>query len=293
MGGGARKLTILVIVPDCHPIAERLFLFNLSEFSSTGNDMNATAVGESYRVDLLPAARAGEILRARPAVIFPLGACEPFGGAGAMGTPTVCAEGIAAELSARCRILRAPAVPFGCSTPFISFPGAFGVKPRVFVNMLCEIAGAHIFQGAKRIFAVSAAAFNREPALEAFKRIEAKHRGVRAMLFDINKIAGGTGARIDREDAALMAMAACLGAAAPRIDDGINNGNSGRGAGIDEYIKWKKRGADPQKLRKLFPDGLLLPKGAAPIDVTPEKGKGIFEFVVGAIQDEIDKNLAM
>jgi hypothetical protein len=263
------------------------------------------SAGDAYRVELLTPARVGEFLRARPAVILPLGGCEPFGGAAALGVEALCAGGVSRELSERCRILSAPVIPFGCSTPFISFPGAFGVKPRTFVNMLCEFAGAYIFQGATRVLAVSAAPFNRAPALEAFKRVEAKHGGVRAMLFDINRIAGGADAvarvvpgnpdtRVDREDAALLAMAAYLSGGAPDASAvGVRGRVNERGnAGVDEYIRWRKRGADPQKLRKLFPNGLLLPKdGGGEIDVSPERGKEVFERVVGVIEAEINQNL--
>jgi hypothetical protein len=255
--------------------------------------------GGARRVDLVTCERVGEILSSRPAVIIPLGGCEPFGGACAMGVETLCAEGVSRKLSERCGVLYAPAIPFGCSTPFISFPGAFGVKPRTFVNMLCEIAGAYVFQGARRVFAVSAAPFNRAPALEAFRRVEAKHGGVRAMLFDINEIAGAGGASgVDREDAALAAMAAYLSGGASRVGAGENgetggrvNKTMGRKVGIGEYVTWRKRGADPQKLRKLFPGGSLLLDGGGEADVSLERGKEIFERVVGAIQGEISQNL--
>ncbi|GBU22184.1 hypothetical protein R80B4_02089 [Fibrobacteres bacterium R8-0-B4] len=239
----------------------------------------------AYRVDLLTHGQARERLAERPAVILPLGGCEPFGGAGPVGIETLCAERVADELSIRGGILRTPAMPFGCSAPFMSFPGATGVKPRTMVNLLCEIIHAYVLQGVTRIFLVSAAPFNKKPAEEAVKRIEAKYGGVKVLFFDINTIAGIDNG-IDRADAALLSLAAYL--APERINIGINT-DKRKSVTADQYKTWKKRGADPQKLRKLFPDGLLLLDNDESINITPERGKELFDRIVSVIQEEIEK----
>jgi creatinine amidohydrolase/Fe(II)-dependent formamide hydrolase-like protein len=259
--------------------------------------MDDTAGKDIYRIERLTYEQARECVSAAPAVILPLGGCEPFGGVGAMGAETLCADGISQELSVRCRILSAPAIPFGCSTPFISFTGAFGVKPRTFVNMLCEIIRAYVFQGAARVFLISAAPFNKEPAIEAVKRIEGKHHNVKVISFDINALVsvGNAVSDIDRNDAALLSMAAYLSWNGTDSSGGVCRNfqhTSGiaerKRAGIDKYRTWKKRGADPQKLRKLFPDGLLLPPDNEMLDVSPRRGKELFDCVVESIQKRIE-----
>jgi creatinine amidohydrolase/Fe(II)-dependent formamide hydrolase-like protein len=265
--------------------------------------MGNSGEGGAFRVDWLDYARVGGVLAARPAVILPLGGCEPFGAAGTLGVETLCADGLSGELSRRCGILRAPALPFGCSAPFMAFPGAAGVKPRTFVNMLCELIGAYVFQGARRVFLVSAAPFNRAPGLEAAKRAEAKHGGVLVTLFDINAIVDeidgvdGDCRVTDRADAALLAMAACLAGAGPgriEVDGRGIDAARGKRAGAAQYRAWKKRGADPQKLRKLFPDGLLLPAdgaGAGAADISPERGKELFERLAEFMQARVEEAL--
>jgi len=239
-------------------------------------------MNSAYRIELLTHSRIKELLTARPAVILPLGGCEPLGAAGRIGIETLCAERVADELSVRCRTVRAPALPFACSAPFMSFHGAAGVKPRTMVNMLCEIIHAYILQGAERVFLINAAPFNKAPAAEAVKRTEAKYGGVKVLLFDINTIAGNDNG-IDRSDAALLAMAAYLDPESVNID----NINRRKGVSIDQYRTWKKRGADPQKLRKLFPEGLLLTDNEALTGITPERGKELFDRVVGVIEEQI------
>jgi len=273
----------------------------------------------AYRVDLLTHGQAFERLAARPAVILPLGGCEPFGGAGPIGVETLCAARISDELSVRCRVLAAPPLPFGCSTPFISFHGASGVKPRTFINMLCDIIHAYALQGAARVFLVNAAPFNKTPALEAAKRIEKKYGGVKVFVFDVNTLAGtvnntggvdnvnavnnsrnnkdNTDYRADRADAALLAIAAYLGQEPVNVDTSVIdksgiNPTGRKSVTADQYRAWKKRGADPQKLRKLFPEGLLLPSdGGGLIDITPQRGKELFDRVAGFMQERIEDAL--
>ena len=244
----------------------------------------------AYRADLLTHGQARERLAERPAVILPLGGCEPFGAVGRIGIETLCADRIAGELSVRCRLICVPALPFGCSTPFISFPAAAGVKPRTMVNLLCEIIHAYVLQGVKQVFIVNAAPFNSQPATEAAKRIEAKYKGVKVSLFDVNTIVGGVSTslnpRIDRADTALLSMAAYLDQEHSIDTSGINS-NRRKYVTADQYRTWKKRGADPQKLRKLFPDGLLLLDSNESIDITPEHGKELFDRVVSVIQEQI------
>jgi creatinine amidohydrolase/Fe(II)-dependent formamide hydrolase-like protein len=259
-------------------------------------------MNSAYRVDLLTHGQVCGRLADRPGLILPLGGCEPFGGAGPIGLETLCVDRISGELSKRCRLLYAPALPFGCSTPFMSFPGAAGLKPRTMVNMLCEIIHAYVLQGAARLFLINAAPFNAAPAVEAAKRIEAKYGGVKVFVFDINTIINTDNEdvstplnrRVDRADAALLAMAAYLGI---NVDTSIANASgintNRKSAGIDQYRTWKKRGADPQKLRKLFPDGLLLPcdNDAAAMDITPERGKELFDRVAESIRKQIEEAL--
>jgi hypothetical protein len=248
--------------------------------------------------------RARQLIDECPAIIVPLGGCEPFGGIGGLGIESYCAAGIAKELSLRCRVLTTPVIPFGCSTPFIGFAGAAGLKPRTFINMLCDILRAYIFQGVEKIFLVNAAPFSREPAAEAAKRLMSAHLRVTALLFDINTVlrgdikgGGGDGGKshindkntcFDRDDALLLSIYAYL---RQQKFDGIDQVVK-KNIRQEQYRTWKKRGADPQKLRKLFPNGLLLqPDVDINSAINSERGEENFRRIIELLQKEIDNIL--
>jgi len=199
-------------------------------------------MNEEYRLERLTCLQVKQRINECGAVIVPLGGCEPFGDAGTLGTESVRVLEVAEELSKRCGVLAAPLIPFACSTPFMAFAGAVGVKPRTFVNMLCDILRGYVFQGVNKIFLINAATFNKEPIDEAVRRLAKKYPRVKVVPYNIN-------AADSRHNA-------------------------------DPYRTWKRRGKDPQKLRSLFPEGLLR---SSDIDVSPE----CLDRVTEAIRNEI------
>jgi creatinine amidohydrolase/Fe(II)-dependent formamide hydrolase-like protein len=233
-----------------------------------------------YEIERLTHEQVRLCIDERPSIVVPLGGCEPLGAMGVTGAESVCASEIAGEVSRRCRILTAPLIPFGCSTPFISFPGAAGVKPRTFVNMLFDILHAYIFQGIVRIILVSAAPFNREPVKEVLKRIESKYPKVKTFFFDINGMIGGYDNDMDRNDALLLSLFMYL-----RPDVSIRQNWTVRQNWTDQYRIWKKRGRDPEKLRKLCQDGLLMMEDG---EVSQELGSDYFKRIIETICNDIE-----
>ncbi|MDR0330989.1 MAG: creatininase family protein [Chitinispirillales bacterium] len=251
--------------------------------------INTDNTGEIYELGRLTHEQARLRIQSRPAVIIPLGSCEPFGQIGAVGAGTVCATEVAKDLSAKCKVLAAPPIPFGCSTPFISFPGATGVKPRTFINMLCEIIHAYVFQGVVRVFLINAAPFNREPAAEAIKRVEGKYPAVKAMLYDINAVIKGRGAvaGFDRDDELILSLLAYI---RPDMHHGVID-DKRKNIDAGQYRTWKKRGRDPEKLRKLSSGGLFLPADDGASGIAPKQGEKYFCRVVESIQKEMQAAL--
>jgi hypothetical protein len=146
--------------------------------------------------------------------------------------------------------------------------------------MLCEAIHAYVFQGVVRVLLINAAPFNREPAVEVIKRVEGKYQAVKVILYDINTIINGRDAGFDRDDTLMLSLLAYLRPDMYRgcVDDKRKNINA------DKYRAWKKRGRDPEKLRKLFPEGLLLPPKSDVINITPDQGKGYFDEIVESIR---------
>jgi creatinine amidohydrolase/Fe(II)-dependent formamide hydrolase-like protein len=185
----------------------------------------------------------------------------------------------------------APLIPFGCSTPFISFPGAAGVKPRTFVNMLCEILHAYVFQGVNRIFLVSTAPFNRAPAAEALRRMEIKYRGIKTAFFDINTLLrDNVGVDFDRDDGLILSILSYIRQKQPddaggRVNGDICGAARPRPPAAAQYKTWKKRGKDPQKFKAICPDGLILSPDND--DISAERGRDCFNRITGIIHEKI------
>lgn len=208
-----------------------------------------------------------------PCVIIPLGGTEPFGAVGVLGTECAAVDRVAERLSNMTNMLIAPTVNFACSAPFVSFDGAAGVKPRTFVNMLCEIIGVYVFQGVCKIVLINAAPFNVEPVAEVIARLKKKFSHVEIILLDINSFenVGREKFGFDRNDAVLLSLA---GKSFCGDDESICDNKSLEKLSIkqtDEGLKdtkeistqyktWRKRGRDPQKLKKLFPNALFTVK---------------------------------
>lgn len=216
-----------------------------------------------------------------PVMVIPLGGCEPFGLAGGMGVENVCAFKVAHDAASRAGALVAPVIPFGCSAPFTAFPGSAGVKPRTYTNMLCEIIRAYIYQGIKKVFLVSAAPFNKEPALEAVRRLSKAYPEVTAAFYDINTLVENN-IDCDRNDGALLSLYIYLYTNNfLTINGDIDEDHAYDG---DKYNAWKRRGRDPGKFRKLCPDGLLLSGSAG---VSGDRGAEIFDYLLDMLANDM------
>jgi len=234
-----------------------------------------------YNIEQLGTFEVKERISQCPLLIAPLGGCEPFGSFGAVGAQSLCVKKVTDALSERFSVLTSAVIPFGCSTPFISFAGAAGVKPRTFVNMLCEILHGYVFQGICKIFVVNAAPFNGEPAAEAMRRLEAKYHNVKCVLFNIydcgiNDMKNLTKG-VDRNDELILSLVSYLSPEMIKENEGGLAPFQSKTVSDTEYRNWKKRGRDPQKLAALFPQGTFL---APDTQLSAEQGKRFFERIV-------------
>jgi hypothetical protein len=129
---------------------------------------------------------------------------------------------------------------------------------------------------------ISAAPFNNEPADEALRRIRAKYPKIKTFFFDINNMLGNHDSEIDRNDALLLSIFMYL-----RQDAQIRQNWTTRQNWTDQYRAWKKRGKDPEKLKKLCRDGLLIMGGGD--DINPQRGRDYFELIAGMICSDIER----
>jgi creatinine amidohydrolase/Fe(II)-dependent formamide hydrolase-like protein len=225
-----------------------------------------------------------------PAIILPLGGCEPYGTSGALGAATACAEALAVALSKGRNILYAPPLAFGCSTAYGSFGGTTGVKPRTMANVLCETILRWYLQGFRNIIIIDSLYDNNGAVLAASRRLTSAHPGLDVLVFSLQRdervrafIARHSKEKEPgRNEYGLLSLAAHIDPALVRPA-----GQKVPGSPVDSkrFEAWRKRGADPQQFRKLFPESSVS-NSACRFD--PAFGKELFEFIVQVLVDTVN-----
>jgi creatinine amidohydrolase/Fe(II)-dependent formamide hydrolase-like protein len=195
-----------------------------------------------------------------PVLILPLGGCEPYGPFGGLGAAAACAGALAAALSSRLRIIHAPVLAYGCSTPFRTFAGSAGMKPRTLVNLLCETIRPWFFQGFKVVIIIDALPENERAVAEAVRRLKGSDPEGSVLHFSVQRderVRAFIGSRVPgrellRTEYGVLSMAAFIDPELVRPAE-----TSLREPLLpdpERFAVWHKRGADPQQYRKLFPD---------------------------------------
>jgi creatinine amidohydrolase/Fe(II)-dependent formamide hydrolase-like protein len=223
-----------------------------------------------------------------PVLIVPLGGCEPWGRFGTFGVASACAEALANALSEKMRVLCAPMLGLGCSTPFMSFGGTAGVKPRTLTNSICETVRMWFFQGFTTIVAIDALSENSEAFELAKSRLKTSHPDHAVVLFSLQKdarvrafIAGHTpGQELGRTEYGMLSMAAWIDPGLVRETEKENVLAIKTDAG--RFRQWHKRGADPEQFRKLFPDGSSSNIAAG---FSADFGRVLFEYILKLLEE--------
>ena len=216
-------------------------------------------------------------------LIVPLGGLEPFGTMGATGIPGICAEALAQALARAYGSLVAPLIPFASSPVFKAFPGCVSIGSRGYENIILNLCESWNYQGFEKILLINSA-FMPDRALEmALKRLEKLHGKGEVRLYSWQNdtrvkemIRNETDFSVlDRFEYARLSMALHIDRESVR---NVQVGWSGAGATKEDYNRWKKRGADPEKYRKLFKDGVSSPCTESGIDI--DLGKKIFGYIL-------------
>jgi creatinine amidohydrolase/Fe(II)-dependent formamide hydrolase-like protein len=196
-----------------------------------------------------------------PFLIVPLGGCEPFGRLGSFGIASLISRTLANALSEKMHVLCAPVLNYGCSTPFQSFGGTAGLKPRTLVNAFCETCRMWFFQGFRNIVVVNAITENSEALGLAVKRLKASHPDNTVVLFSLQQderirafiAKHQAGRELGRTEYGMLSMASWIDPAMVRPAE--KEPAAAIKPDAARYKQWHKRGADPEQFRKLFPDG--------------------------------------
>ncbi|KMQ50960.1 putative creatinine amidohydrolase [Chitinispirillum alkaliphilum] len=235
-------------------------------------------------------------IKENPVLVVPLGGTEPYGSS-SMGTANLITGAISTEVSERLSLLRAPVMPYGCSGPFMSFCGTSALKPATFKNVLFDLFRGWMFQGFTKFVVLNGVVHN-TPVLEGVLKQLNKKRGIHSRVIELHKDQAirdfytkqfGPAGDLERFETAFMSIASFL------WPDMVKNIDCNYGVKrVDEvsaktYQTWKKRGMDPQKLRKMAPEGLINPRSG--FNHSLKAGEHLFNFIVDYSTKEISRFL--
>ncbi len=221
-----------------------------------------------------------------PHLIIPLGGLEPFGNFGNLGINSLCINAIAGAVSQKLEMLLAPAIDYGCTTPFKSFHGAIGIKPKTFCSFLSSLCNDCFFQGFESVLILNSIEEN-DLALELLaKRYNNSCKKIYMFSLQSDKrvrefvASCKSGVELGRSEFMMLSMAAFI---QPNLLLASGTEKNVKIPDPSIYKTWKKRGADPEKFRKLFPSG-----SASTIaqEYNPEIGGRIFNFIIDLLSNQ-------
>jgi creatinine amidohydrolase/Fe(II)-dependent formamide hydrolase-like protein len=194
-----------------------------------------------------------------PALILPLGGCEPYADFGALGIPSACVDTLAQAFSSKSGIMVAPTLTYGCSTPYSAFGGTAGIKPRTLANILCEIVRRWHRQGISMLVVIDGVFDNREPVGQALRRLEKSCPALKVAVLSLHsdeRIRAFTalrqsGKELFRAEYGMVSMAAFIDPAQVREPERERSEKPLEPP--ERYRTWRKRGSDPDRFRKLSP----------------------------------------
>jgi creatinine amidohydrolase len=131
-----------------------------------------------------------EIARGRDTVVMAFGATEQHGPHMALCTDRVLGEELTRRVADALDAFAAPAVPFGCSSHHLAFPGTISLSDATFHGIVADAVSSLIQGGFKRIVLLPSHGGNFAPLAAALEQLEAPD-GVRIdAITDISVLAG-------------------------------------------------------------------------------------------------------
>lgn len=231
---------------------------------------------DSYALDELPWTEVVAYLERDRRLILPVGTCDQFGPHLPVGAATCVAQALATDLSREFHVLRAPVFHYGVNVPGErDYAGTATLRKKTLHRAVNEMLASWAQNGFNEFIAITAALH--DPHAEAIATVFAPHARVRvveAMSLNLSQfLEGQTGPEHGGE--ALTSLLLYLRPQVVRME-----------AARDYEM-------DPERFRR-FVRGRLstLPVGCPgsighPTRATPEKGREIYEHILGKIRQKV------
>jgi len=239
----------------------------------------------------------GEIaatITGKPAIILPLSGLEPCTEYGSLGAAALCCFSLANNLSEKKSILLAPMVPYGYSVAFKAFAGSAAVSRKTMAAYLFDVMRSWAQQGITVFIIIDAAFDNADSISWATKRLLYAHKETRCEVLNWHQMSEVRsfiaqkyeGAELGYSQVGLLSMAAFLDAGYVRPQENKKAGTVA--AGPKDFLRWRKMGQDPSKLRKMFPDACM---SFVASHYSAEFGRELFFLICKSFESAITREL--
>lgn len=236
-------------------------------------------------------ADASAHIKKNPVLLLPVCSLKPYGNAAACDCGMVIAEHIAAHLSRHHDILMAPSFNYGYAIAFSAFSGCAGIKKDHLETALLDMITCWRTQGIGLFIVITNEPYTHE-AMEGVRTRCAGHAHptilhtlcwhtdpeISTFLHtSLSDIPGQRNA-LPFYDQADIAMISHIDPS--RYFLSPHHKKTGethkRPANAPDYTRWKKRGMDPHKYRKNWPNGML----TSAIPVSESFGTHIYHYIL-------------
>jgi creatinine amidohydrolase/Fe(II)-dependent formamide hydrolase-like protein len=238
----------------------------------------------------LPFTEIEERLHNRSCILIPIASLEPYGPAAGVGCGVVSCTAIAEGLCRECGVLMAPPLWYAHSTPYRAFGGAIGLKRKHLVTAMLDILRDCAVQGVSTVILLDGSYESHAALLAARRRIAGSHPAMRVEVMAWQHepvlramVEERTGrACHGRLEFGIVSMAAYVD---PTLVE--TRSPAWAAASGEPGSAWRKRGSDPEKLRKLIPSG-----SACSLRPDPAFGKALLTHLLEAYGERVRVLLA-
>ena len=143
-----------------------------------------------------------QVAGGRRTAVLPLGSLEQHGPHLPLDTDTVIGDALAERVCARLEeALQLPALPLGCASEHLAFPGTLSLRPETLADVLADVLGSLRRHGFERVFVFSAHGGNVTPLRDALPALRAAaaplevvaHTDLEAVTARLHRVAAGDG----------------------------------------------------------------------------------------------------
>ncbi len=235
-----------------------------------------------FCVETMTSQEAADHRIKQPLLIVPVGATEVWGQGATLGCANLCSAALAHKVSAQTQILVAPTLTLGYSLPYGMFDGTCAIRKETMERVVRDLLRCFSTQGFRGILLVNTTIDNEDPIRSAIAFMRKLPISVRLVTWPlIPEVGSAIESTIGERDSGRYEFS-ILSLISYLDERFLRQAKCRSNATIDpaSFDRWRKRGKDPHKFRKLFSSGSVPLMDRVP---DPVVGKAIYSLATNVI----------